>query len=340
MYEKRVNTGLNVKILLGMGAVPRLGCMINLIASFDQIKKTTHMKKSLLSILSLIALSGFAQPVLTRTNFMPIGFKCDLGFTASTTPGSAGANQTWNYSGLSSTPGGTVSVVNPSSTGCFSVAPTSNWAQSVPTPATNYFLLSTSQLEVLAESIPSACSGGAAVTYTDSKIALKFPFTYNMSYSDPYAGSAGSGTVTVTYDAYGTLIVPSGTVTNVMRIKIDDGGSTSYQWISTGSPSYPVMFIQPSATLFFSNPSVGINEIEHAVKFNMYPNPANDKLSIEAPMSEKQEVFVYNVNGQLVLSKKISGIAEIDLGPVSEGVYNVTVKNEDGMSSKRLVVVK
>ncbi|MGZ3866825.1 MAG: hypothetical protein ACXVNR_10620 [Bacteroidia bacterium] len=36
----------------------------------------------------------------------------------------------------------------------------------------------------------------------------------------------------------------------------------------------------------------------------------------------------------------MSGNEEIDLASVSEGVYSINIKNEKGISSKRLVVVK
>ncbi|MGZ3941612.1 MAG: T9SS type A sorting domain-containing protein, partial [Bacteroidia bacterium] len=281
-----------------------------------------------------------AQPIIQSTGLMPFGFTCDVAFTSSVSPGSAGANQTWNFSGLSLTPGGSLNVVSPNSTPCASSFPSANWAENIPTPAVNYYVLSSSQLEVVAENIPSACSGGSSITYSDTKIVLKFPMTYNSSFSDGYVSSAGSGTVTTTYDGYGTLIVPTGTLTNVVRIKIVDGSSTSYEWLTTGNPWYPAVLAQSNATILFSNPAVNVSEIKNDIIFRMYPNPANDKLFIEAPVSERQEVFVYNVNGQMLLSKKISGNEEIDLASVSEGVYSINIKNEKGISSKRLVVVK
>ena len=50
---------------------------------------------------------------------------------------------------------------------------------------------------------------------------------------------------------------------------------------------------------------------------------------------------MYDVNGKLVLSQTISnGKADIDASTLSEGVYNVSLLNSDGVVNKRLIITK
>jgi hypothetical protein len=56
---------------------------------------------------------------------------------------------------------------------------------------------------------------------------LQYPFTFNNSFTDNFSGQAWgmvspfsiTGNITVTADGYGTLVLPSGTVNNVLRVR-------------------------------------------------------------------------------------------------------------------------
>ena len=79
----------------------------------------------------------------------------------------------------------------------------------------------------------------------------------------------------------------------------------------------------------------GVEENESQVK--VYPNPTKHLVTIEA--EDMIEVSVYNALGQCVMQKEVSGHqTTIDLQNVSEGLYLLRVKTEDGTISKRIVV--
>lgn len=204
------------------------------------------MKKNLLVCFSMAAAIMSAQPVIQTTNFMPIGMSFTLSAGGPVSPGSGGANQTWDLSAVTVSPAGVLTVIDPSTTPCASMFPTSNWGEQ--TPGTNpyiYMLRTASQIEVMGENWPSSCTGG--MTYSNTKIALKFPFNYTDTYSDPYVNNNGSYTCTVTYDGYGTLITPTGTITNVARVSYLDGGNSYVEWFSTGNPGYTLALAQSSS---------------------------------------------------------------------------------------------
>ena len=79
----------------------------------------------------------------------------------------------------------------------------------------------------------------------------------------------------------------------------------------------------------------GVDETEAQVK--VYPNPTNGFVTVEA--EGMTEVSVYNTLGQCVLQKEVtSNQTAIDLQQVSEGLYLLRVKTENGIISKRIAV--
>ena len=79
----------------------------------------------------------------------------------------------------------------------------------------------------------------------------------------------------------------------------------------------------------------GINESEASIK--VYPNPTSGNITIEAV--GMMEVSVYNTLGQCVLQKEVSGeLTTVNLQQVSEGLYLLRVKTEEGVISRRITL--
>ena len=76
---------------------------------------------------------------------------------------------------------------------------------------------------------------------------------------------------------------------------------------------------------------------ENGSQVKVYPNPTKHLVNIEA--EDMIEVSVYNALGQCVMQKEVCGHqTTMDLQNVSEGLYLLRVKTEDGTISKRIVV--
>lgn len=76
-----------------------------------------------------------------------------------------------------------------------------------------------------------------------------------------------------------------------------------------------------------------------AQKFNLYPNPANDKTIIEG--SEEFQLVVFNQLGVSVFSDSIysqNNSATLNVESLESGMYYVQVKNRKGTSVKKLFV--
>ena len=80
----------------------------------------------------------------------------------------------------------------------------------------------------------------------------------------------------------------------------------------------------------------GMDENEAQVK--VYPNPAKDNVTIEA--EGMTQVLVYNALGQCLIQKEVAeSQTTIELQNMSEGLYLLRVKTENGIISKRITIV-
>ena len=91
----------------------------------------------------------------------------------------------------------------------------------------------------------------------------------------------------------------------------------------------------------------GIKEVknnsknEHTLNFNIYPNPANDKITIEniSINSIKDEVMtIYNIQGQLIIQKRMQQRKfDINITDFVQGVYIVTLSNSKDILIRKFV---
>lgn len=90
---------------------------------------------------------------------------------------------------------------------------------------------------------------------------------------------------------------------------------------------------------------VGMREALNNPGFNIYPNPAQDRLVIDLdqPLNQKGEIVLYDLTGRIVLQKGFSqlpGSSTLSLGQVSAGSYILEIKSENFLGRKRLIRVE
>jgi hypothetical protein len=74
---------------------------------------------------------------------------------------------------------------------------------------------------------------------------------------------------------------------------------------------------------------------------SVYPNPSNGLFTIELSTKEKQNLQLFDMSGNVVLSQTIeNGKATIDANYLAAGIYNISIKGNDSVSNKKLVIVK
>ncbi len=186
---------------------------------------------------------------------------------------------------------------------------------------------------------------------------MKYPFSLNGTFNDSYASTvivpsdtaALTGSVVTTADGWGTLITPSGTFTNVLRIHAQY--NETYAYIHYGpivqtfdQYSYwkpDVHFPLAEYTtglqggLPFSSGSwavttVGINEVSaDNFKLNVFPNPFLASAEISFVVETRSDVLleIRDVSGRMVHSFESQNILPgkiilpFDGSSLSNGIY-------------------
>ncbi|MBI1184796.1 T9SS type A sorting domain-containing protein [bacterium] len=84
--------------------------------------------------------------------------------------------------------------------------------------------------------------------------------------------------------------------------------------------------------------STGIDEHENINRTLIYPNPTNGNIAITSSVAIR-EVSIYNVDGQLVQSQKVTNslATSIDIKSFDSGIYTVKIATEEGVEMHRLV---
>ena len=85
---------------------------------------------------------------------------------------------------------------------------------------------------------------------------------------------------------------------------------------------------------------VGINQAEMNDAVSVYPNPANDEVTIELGIGMKDlNITIYNMVGELVYSSEMTNQQKmIDISAFAKGIYTVEVENKDAKVFKKLVI--
>lgn len=334
------------------------------------------MKKSTLLFLLTGGLAGavIAQPTLTSSGIMPVvGNSYTMVSSSWVSPGSAGANQTWN-----------LALTNSGSSPSTAVAPSSSpYASSFPAATVAF---NSSGNWVFYKGTASAWqnnglvnSSGTVLAYSDLEDMLRFPFTYNNTYVDPWSVTYiqstytyyRTGTTTVTADGYGTLTTPDGTFTNVMRVHFvqDYQDSTNisstpfvityqndeYMWYLNGNHNAiaAVYTLTSSASspftggFYMTGVVSGIEDASGLTSMSLAPNPANEQADFTFTLNQEKNVTVklFNSVGQeMETAYTTAGIAgenkiSIPVADLPAGIYFANV-SLDGtpVTSKRFIV--
>jgi hypothetical protein len=97
------------------------------------------------------------------------------------------------------------------------------------------------------------------------------------------------------------------------------------------------------------NQTTGIKQVTGINEVSIYPNPTSNQFSIEANTTDKLTLYLYDVNGRLVLSNTprpagtpLNGrnVYTIDVSSLNEGVYTISIISNEGVVNKKLVILR
>ncbi len=131
--------------------------------------------------------------------------------------------------------------------------------------------------------------------------------------------------------------------------KIPARGNLSYNNSFTFSPSV-------SGTLFASIQSVDDNFVgsefsdevsfeyvsvnELCLKFDVYPNPASDKIFIDLSDFNETIVSIFDINGKKLKTKKVAGkdVYEFNIAGFEKGIYTIVLKNGNKFFTSKVIL--
>ena len=310
----------------------------------------------------------FSQPVISSAIEPQVGdsFSFDLIDATGFDTGPTGADVVWDFSGVTSVSSFTEDFVSPSETPYEDMFPGATIA--VQSAAGNYAFYGCTASEM---SNYGGANSGTVAYYDDPEVFFEFPLHYGDSYSDDFHSSfySGvdidrSGSASGIVDGYGTLVLPSGTYYNVLRVKVHedysdvntDFGITinyladDYYWFMEGNTlalfeyfditiDYPTPTETEVAHLN-TNITTGVND--HANELlTVFPNPAAENIFIRNAGFAAQNITVTDISGRTVYSEAIpeEKLFRVDVSSFASGIYTVAVQTDTGVITGKFLKI-
>ena len=283
-------------------------------------------------------------PVLDSTVAITVGQNASINVinNALNIPsGNAGASQIYDYSALPSFNSnyeilGIDNLTSPYATTYADANATVSWS-SFGSPYYHFLLSDTSYIYL---------GGGGSFgqyEYLDVYEQLRFPFAYTDTYTDTFVavsntGGYRAGSVTVSGDGYGDLLVPGSTFNNVLRVKRESAyydtvsgtprftQETYYEYYKPGIPHYILLHGFYTITSGSSNPLSGsqlfynsgalvssdnIQNIPNTTCQIIHQN-AHSTLRIKEVQNYNSMLQLFNLQGQLIWNKQLQIRADVN----------------------------
>lgn len=201
----------------------------------------------------------------------------------------------------------------------------------------NYGLVAFMPVDTMQCYLYSPCSA-YFLLYPDSIIPHKY-WAVNMAFGTPpltYVWSWGDGTFD--YTPYPAHTYGNSGFYNICLTITDSVGCTSTYcynsslWKNTNSIIYINVIPDP-------NIITGINANNTGNSFHIYPNPANDMITVESAAGIKNKMIsVFNLQGQLILHQPmLQTKQEINISNLAKGFYIIKLGNADGIAVKKFI---
>jgi hypothetical protein len=349
------------------------------------------MKKQLLTVALMLGNYTMITAQFTQANEPSLGLTKTMYLLDSSTIDYAnvvGTSAVWDYSLAVDEPSvassaRTVSIVTPAAAGAGTNYAGATKAFQFEGFVTQFFSSTATERVSQGFEFNEATLGLVKAKFsTNTEQMFVYPMAQAATFTDAVSGSLEftlsglpqtppcTGEVKVTYDGYGTLKLPDGSiVSNVSRVKTRDSVNAvidlgfiqitvdmirlQFEYFDLANQNLPifmhshVLVFQDGGSVPILNltvvlsekSSVGINELgfENLV---IYPNPATDVLTVSGIETNAAVVTVTDQLGRVVASQNANGTAAtFDVSSLEAGVYVVTI-NVDGNSVTRMVSIK
>jgi hypothetical protein len=337
------------------------------------------MKKHFYLLLIFIPSVLLAQPTITNMDNYSAGnvFKRYICDPTNITPGTAGANQHWNFTGLVISDTEIVKILAPSATLYGSQYPTATFAMYSSNTNQYSFITKTTGSNSVVGVVDTV--DGISMSYSNSALLALRPINYNDNTIDTFVNTltvsgpppisfTGGGTVTITADGWGMLHLPDSAYTDVLRVKtvaiqrdsITFPVMTSINIIRTDYSWYSDDFSTPlllwdsldvsgaqslnlTTVSYVSHSVLGAKNIQkNAIAFTGSLHNSELMLKGEFENGTQYKVDVVNLEGQKIFSSTFTAnknVQSFDLQKeIASGIYLVSIIKANDINS--LTVLK
>jgi len=280
-------------------------------------------------------------------------------------PGSAGQSQTWNFAGATSDSSYTETNLAPmDAAGGSNFSLASYGTQTTGDASNATFYVGSSVALQLIGSYSGDVSGAVIASCSNASDLMQFPASLNSAFNDPYQVAITTpflnfsidGTNEVLVDGSGSLTTPTGTYSNVLRVKsinnyqyiglpplpgtVTSGTTTNYLWVSPDYPGYMLMNYSitvegttSDTTITYSENPVGIQNVANQT-LQISPNPANSFVTVGFPSgAELNRLEVLDLSGRVVAIETVNGKSNrltISTSTFTNGLYIVRAVDTKG----------
>ncbi len=293
--------------------------------------------------------------------------------------GSAGANTVWNFSGVTFLNDPFENVfINPEQAQGSEFFPGATLVQKIDST----YIYSREEGNAFYSMGMYAGKEGTRI-FSDMQKIFQYPFAFSNSFTDSYSALmegkgytvASHGQYTLTADAWGTLILPSATYSNSLRVKsitnntdtinyegsvlVSSSLSVNYSWYVSGSkaPVFSISYVQTPFGSYkyvsYSYPVVsGISSNnEVADKFTLdqnFPNPFNPstKISFSIPKAGFVSMKIYDIAGKevAVVANEFMNAgkytADFNASSLTSGTYFYRLEANGLSETRKMILVK
>lgn len=336
--------------------------------TLNNFNKKTHMKNVTILSAAMVVSSVLANAQTITSSWVPaVGFSQThniVNLSGTISPGSAGQGQTWNFAGATSDSSYTETNFSPANAAGGSNFPLASYGTQVSASSGTTFFVGSSVALQLIGSYAGDINGSITAVCSNPVDVMQFPASFSSTFSDPYQVAITSpflnfsvdGINSVLVDGSGTLTTPSGTYSNVLRVKsidnyqyiglppipgsVTEGSTTTYMWVSPDSPGFILMeyAISTEGTssdtiITYSENPLSIQNVTNQA-LQIAPNPANELVTVGFPSgAELNRVEVLDLSGRVVAIETVNGKSNrltISTSSFTNGLYIVRAVDTKG----------
>lgn len=325
----------------------------------------------------VLSLTVMSQPEINVSNTQLVpGPSYMVNLSALQEGGAGGPDAVWDFSSLITTQQATVSLLEPLGSGLEDVMPSAT-------------VFTFNDLSETAKGYQASLAGVSfwgtfnnnnqvLLAYSDASLELSLPCAFGTTWTDFNLGQftlggsvigSRTGELTGEADGYGDLVMPFGTISNVLRVHLTESvsdvttagnGTTTasrYQYFKPGIPAPLVETVNAvtngpngqttqQVMQWLAAGTVGIDQaVRSTIGLEVFPQPAHGNVTITFGAQGDVDFNLFDSSGRMVRSFHRSDLSpglhqtNVDLSGLTPGIYTINaVSDHQERGSLRIVV--